>query len=312
MFKLAGVTSGKLELPTKDGNGIPCMIKNGKVMIDKDLKGKMNFRAAQGEASKPFSVLLHYDNGDRLKQTYSIIKKGGGWGLKRMSGMQATINRAKILFLDDNNNGFYGDENEDAIYVGKSLYGCPLSSVVLANGALFDLKISKSGKVVEYRPYAGGDVGQVDIHKEWAGKKAPDNIIVSGKTDVGSACFDLAGKSKSLPFLPVGKYRLVVGMLPNVIIKAGNGPTFTVVKDKIATVKWGNDLKVTASASFNKKKSMLTMNPLPKVTGPEGVKYLGDYMQNGRFVIKVIPCNANGEPIGKTTRWSMTGGGGGG
>jgi hypothetical protein len=297
-----------ISLPVKGGAGIPIKVSPEKVLVDASLNGKVDFLAAQGERSKPITVELEYENGDKAKYTFAIAKVGGSWAMSRQCGVSAKIEGTDFLFLDDNNNGIYGEEGSDGIYYGKKEAGCQFSHIVAAGGKLFEIELSKSGKELKYRPYAGQS-GKVDILKDWQGKKSPDTIIVRGIV-AGTVYFDIAGKGEFV--LPVGSYALVSAELPDVTIKAGNGPCFNVEPEGVASVKWGHGLEVRASLTYDSFKQKIMLNPIPKVFGADGVEYIGKFKDDGKFKFKVTQTNANGQPVGKSAFWSQTVSGSGG
>lgn len=306
-LKMATVGGDAIAFPVKGGS-IPIKVSQDKVLIDKELNGKIDFLAAQGERSKPITVDLEHSNGDKVKYTFIITKARGSWVLNRQCGVSAKIGGSEFLFLDDNNNGIYGEEGADGVYYDKKEFGLPMSYLVTTATGLFEISLTPSGKDLKYRPYSG-QVGKVDMLKEWAGSKTPTTIIVRGQA-AGTVHFDVAGKGGVT--VPVGNYMLVSAELPSVTVKGGNGPSFNVTEGEMASVKWGHDLTVKASFTYDDFKKKLILNPMPKIYGADGIELIGKFLDDGIIKFLVVQTNANGQPMGKAAYWSQTVGGSGG
>jgi hypothetical protein len=309
VYKPASVSGDMLELPVENGSGVKVSIKDNKVLVDVLQNGTPKFMASQGEMSKPFDLTLSYEDPDskkpeRVKHTFILPLVSGSFRLVRQDAMELTINKTKVWIVDENSNGIYGEANQDALYFDKKENGCPFGEVALIGDSLFEIKCNQAGTQVEFRPYAG-KTGFVDVNKAWAGSKNPETVIVRN----GDAFYDVACKQQ-VP-LPVGDYKVHVAYLGKVVIDASSkGIEFQVSAEKTSEPEWGNKLTIQATCSFIAKTSKVTINSLPKIFGSFGEGYVGKYMEDGRFKIEVVPCTANGDPVGKATNWSMTTGGG--
>ncbi|MDZ7814878.1 MAG: hypothetical protein U5N86_02405 [Planctomycetota bacterium] len=299
-----------LDLPGKDGQGFKVKIEGDKVLVDVNQSGKPDFRAAQGVMSKPFPLKLHYSDGEVVEHMFKVAQVKGGWALVRQSYIEARIGRTYVWFVDENNNGIYGEERVDGIFVDRKEYGAPYSNVIFVEGELYEVRLNSSGTELKYRPYTG-PVGKVEPCENFGGKKSPEAIIVTGECDAGAVYFDVATRKDVV--LPEGDYRIHVGYMENVTIDCSNAKVnFTVKNGTTAQPSWCEELKMTAQAQYNKKTKKLMLIPLPKVVGSKGENIIGDYMDDGRFKISVVPCTANGDPVARATNWSKTGIGGGG
>jgi hypothetical protein len=298
-FRPAPVGGDKLNLPV-EGGSMTIVVSAQKVMVDNTGSGKADFLAAQGDRSTPFQVTLVYGNGDKVKHTYAIFKNGSNWALKRVSGISVNMEGTKIILSDENNNGNFCETGGDAIFVGSSPWGIPLSSVVIAGGKLYEIKYNESGTEMSYRLYTG-KTGKVDICKEWTGKSDPKSAIFKGSCDAGTVFIDVAGKEVSVP---VGSYGLMAAYLPDVTITGGN-TSFQASEENVATMKWGPKLSVSASLSVDPSGKKWTLSPVPTVRGVSGESYAGAFMEEGKFAFKVVMASANGAPIGREQPWSM-------
>lgn len=298
-----------LELPGKDGEGFKVKIDGDKVLVDVKQSGTPDFKAAQGTMSKPFELTLYYKDGEKVKHSYKVLQVKGGWGIVRQSFVEATIDGKSVVLVDENCNGIYGEEDLDGLFIGGKLFGCPHSNVVLINGKLFELKVNDSATVVRYRPLTC-KTGAVNLGENWGGKAQPLCTVVIGKSDFGSVAMDIPN---SVVMLPEGDYRIYCSYFTDIVMNASQAKLEFVVKEgTTASPVWGKDLKMKATINYDKKNQKILCDPLPSVYGPAGEQYQGTYMDDGRFKIEVQPCSANGDPVGKGTTWSKSGGGGGG
>ena len=299
-----------IDLPGKDGQGFKVKVEGDKVLVDVKQTGKPDFRAAQGTMSKPFPLRLHYRDGEVVEHMFKVTQVRGGWALVRQSYIEARIGRTYVWFVDENNNGTYGEAREDGIFVDRKEYGAPFSNVIFVEGELYEIKLNASGTKLQYRPYTG-TTGAVEPCENFGGKKDPEAIIVTGECDAGAVYFDVATRKDVV--LPEGEYRIYVAFLENVTIDCSKAKTtFTVKNGTTAQPTWCTELKMKAQAQYNKKTQKLMLVPLPTVFGSKGERIIGDYMDDGRFKIAVVPCTANGDPVARATNWSKTGIGGGG
>jgi len=307
VFKASTVGGDFISLPVSNPKGLPIIVNSQKVMVDKDLTGKFEFTAAQGEKSTPFNVQLVYPSGEKVRHSFVIFKDGANWAMRRNSGVSFSFEGGKVSILDDNNNGIYGEESEDGLYSGDS-WGAPLGRLVLVNGKLFEIQINDSATELKYRPYTG-PVGGVDIFKEWTGKANPKSVIVKGSTSVGIAYLDVAGKAPVM--IPVGSYTLLRAYFDDVEIFPANS-SFSTSEGNTATMKWGMKLDIRASVNVDSAGKKFSILPFPPIYGSSGEQYKGAFMDGARFQYTVTCCNANGQPVGKTINWTISPGSGGG
>ncbi len=303
VLKNGAVGGDFLALPVEGGKGLPIKVTPQKVNVDLDFKGKFDFVAAQGAKSTPFEVKLVYEGGEKTTHSIQVLKQGSAWVYTRASGVEASIEGAKILLLDDNNNGIFGEEGADGLYIDKKEWGAPLSRVIFVGGKLYEIEFNKSATELKYRPFEG-QTGKVDLVKEWKGAKTPEAIIVQGSTQAGSVFLDLAGKGELT--VPTGTYNLVSAHMSNVLIRRGNKTTFEVAEGATATMKWGLKLSVSATASLDKERKQFTVHPVPKVIGEGGEEYSGPFMsEDPKFKFIVQQTTANGKPVGRETTWAI-------
>jgi len=309
VYKAKMISGDYIDLPVGNGKGLQVLTSTQKVLVDPNCTGKVEFNAAQGEKSSPFSVTLVYASGEKVKQSFLIFGNGGGaWYIRRNSGMSYTIDGVKFLALDENCNGIYGEENEDGLYGASDSFGIPLGRLVLANGKIYEIQINESGTELKYKPFTGA-LGNVDIFKEWGGKTNPNVVCVKGTTGAGTAYFNVAAKGP-VP-VPQGSYVLVRAYGKEVEIMPGN-TSFQVGEGETATMKWGSKLEIRATVNVDSAGGKFSILPMPKVFGCSGEQYLGSYIENPRFAFSVTCCNANGQPIGKAINWMISAPGGSG
>jgi hypothetical protein len=303
VLKYGNVGGDFINLPVEGGKGLPVKVSPQKVLVDKDGKGKFDFTAAQGAKSTVFEVKLVYGEGETAKHWIQILKNGNGWVFARANALEANLDGTKVWLLDDNNNGIYGEEGADGLYIDRKEWGAPLSHLVYAGGKLFEIEVNQSGSLLKYRPYAG-TTGKVDIFKEWTGSKNPQAVIVQGSTQSGKVYLDISDKGEMV--VPTGTFNLMSAHMEGVDIRGGQKTAFEVGEGATATMKWGLKLEVFAAASVDRTKNQYTLSPVPKVTGIGGEEYLGSYMtEDPRFKFEVQQATANGKPVGRETTWAI-------
>ncbi len=304
------VSGDWMSLPSKDGKGIRVRFAKGNILVDKDQKGDPSFVAVSGDRANPFEVTLYYDN-ERVNHTFQFVKLGEAWGIIRKTCIEAKIAGEKIRFMDDNNNGLYGELGKDGIYYGGAGFGVPASSFVMAGGALHEVQLNTAGTEIRYRKL---DVktGKVDALAKWGGKAQLEAIIAKGSGTWGEASFDIAVRGGAT--LPMGSYGIIMGFYQDVIIDCRKSPlSFTVSPEgEIAEPDWGQDLKLRGSASVKGKPGTVVVKAVPTIAGNREELYIGDFQANGNLKFKVTPCTANGSPLGTATTWAIARVGSGG
>lgn len=131
-------------------------------------------------------------------------------GFRRSCHLEADWNGKKVLLVDDNSNGTYGDVGADVIYVKNdtpSFFG----KTMRLGGELVEVRVPDvTGRELKVRPYEG-ETGF--IKTTWkAGKVDPEYLYVRGVEDpVKNAIFRL--DIKNPVEVPVGKYRFYLGLM---------------------------------------------------------------------------------------------------
>ncbi|MDZ7815221.1 MAG: hypothetical protein U5N86_04205 [Planctomycetota bacterium] len=217
--------------------------------------------------------------------------------------MGCRIGGDKVIFADDNNNGFFAEFNRDAVYVGRSIYGVPFGQYLLLDGEIFEIKVNETGTSVRYRKYKG-EWGYADLTSEWGGTKPPEAAIIQARRMLGGTCFNVCEGDE--PRVPAAKYQIIGGYLEDVVIESKRARLFFEVEWKqTAKVEWGVGLKLTAPYQYDPETGELNISPEFEIKGKHGEFYRGAFLNTRKYHAWVQFLDAEGAQVGTKTKWSM-------
>lgn len=258
----AGVTkkgdNQVLPLPVKDHDGVAVKAEEFAIEVDGNHDGKMDERVKTDGATS--LVTLVYADGTVAPYNVRFQKGRGTWSWQRSGYWQASINKVPVSVIDNNNNGRYDENAEDAIIVGASTFATPLSDVVNIGGTLYRIKIVETGKTVWVKEYEG-ETGKLDArsgHKSLGG-------LGSAVFQKGQTWIDVASAKDKAVVVPVGKYDFFGGEVHAVsggqaaMMRKGNMASVEVKKDETTKLAWGMALKIDFDFTVANKKVEVTV-----------------------------------------------------
>ncbi len=240
-----------LALPVKDRDGVSVKGEEFAIEVDGNHDGKFDERLKTDGASCLVSIV--YADGTTAPYSVRFQKgRGGNWSWQRSGYWMATVNKAQIGIIDNNNNGKYDENGKDAISVGLNGYLTPISEIVNLGGALYRLKIEENGKKIWVKEY-DGETGKLDVR---SGHKSL-GVLASAVFQNGQTWIDLAALKDKAAVVPTGTWTFVAGEVKAVSggqaaqMRTGKMAPVVVTKDETAKVNWGMDLKIDFDFSVN-------------------------------------------------------------
>lgn len=240
-------TKGGVEvipLPVKDKAGVAVKAEEFAIELDANHDGKMDERIKKD--GDMCVVQVSYADGTIAPYAIRFLKgRGGSWSWQRSGYWMATVNKTQIGVLDNNNNGKYDENGEDAITVGMTGYATPLSDVVSLGGTLYRFKIETNGKKMWVKEY-DGETGKLDAR---SGHKSLGQLC-SAMFQNGQTYIDLCTVKDKAAVVPSGSYLFFAGECKatsggqSALMKTGNMVAVDVKKDDTTKVAWGMDLKI--------------------------------------------------------------------
>jgi hypothetical protein len=238
-----------LALPVKDKDGVAVKSEEFAIEVDGNHDGKFEERLKSDGSM--CVVNLVYADGTSTPYALRVQKgRGASWSWQRSGYWMATVEKTPIGIIDNNNNGKYDENGQDAVSVGLTGYATPLSEIVNLGGKLFRLKVAEHGKQVFVKEYEG-DSGKLDAR---SGFKAL-GLLGSSVFQHGQTWIDCSvGKDKAV-VVPVGMYEFFGGEVKaggqSAMMKKGTMAPVEVKKDETAKVAWGMDLKIDFDFDLN-------------------------------------------------------------
>ncbi|KAF0240701.1 MAG: hypothetical protein FD180_4811 [Planctomycetota bacterium] len=233
-----------LPLPVKDKDGVAVKGEQFAIEVDGNHDGKMDERIKTDGDMCVVSVV--YADGTIAPYAVRFQKGGGGtWNWQRSGFWMATINKTQLGVLDNNNNGKYDENGEDAVSVGLTGYATPLSDVVSLGGTLYNLKVEENGKKLWVKEY-DGETGKLDAR---SGHKSM-GMLGSAMFQKGHTYIDICTIKDKAAVVPAGSYEFFGGECKapsggqSALMRKGNMVAVEVKKDDTTKVAWGMDLKI--------------------------------------------------------------------
>lgn len=259
-----------LALPLKDKAGIAVKAEEFAIEIDANGDGKFDERLKTDGAA--CLVGITYEDGSMAPYAIRFQKgKGGAWSWQRSGYWTATVNKVPLGILDNNNNGKYDENGQDAVSVGLTGYATPLSGVVNLGGTLYWLKVAESGKKVYVKEFEG-ETGKLDGRSGHKSLGRLASAIFGGNQN----WFDTScGKDREM-IVPTGSYEFLGGeckaATQSALMRKGNMQPISVAKDETTKVAWGMDCKIEFDFDMNGSTVSITVDSV-HVYGGSGEEY---------------------------------------
>jgi hypothetical protein len=239
-----------IPLPVKDHDGVSVSPEEFAIEVDGNHDGKMDDRIKTDGAMCVVSVVY----GDGTVAPYAVRwQKGRGiWNWQRSGYWMATVNKVQLGIIDNNNNGLYDENGEDAISIGLTGYATPLSDVISLGGTLYRIKVEQTGKKIWVKEF-DGETGKLDGrtgHKSFG--QLSSAVFQDGQTYI-----DLCTIKDKAAVVPAGKYEFFGGECKatsggqSAMMKKGTMAAVEVKKDDTTKIAWGMDLKIDFDFDIN-------------------------------------------------------------
>lgn len=183
-----------------------------------------------------------------------------------------TFDNIGVRLFDDNLDGTFTQDGEDAIAIGRGQFAIPLGKVHQIGDQHYELEVSEDGKKLSFTPLSGLELGIVEVSFKRGLRSLAFYDDESGNS------YDLATSAKT--GIPAGKYKLAYGVLTagkfaTVVQPTKKSPVYEIEAGKINTIRLGKPIRVSFSANYSNQ--TVTVSPSVKVFGAGGEEYAFDY-----------------------------------
>lgn len=267
------VTSGILPLKGPKGGPIRFDPKFGKVNLDTDGDGSFESQP-KGDT---FAVKALREGGATSLYVFRLRREYEKWWFQRACQAVGEIDKAKVTFLDDDNDGAFNTLAKDVVHVQGMTGAAYLGKLLPVKGKLYELEVDPSGTKARYRPWAppdGASPGKIDAASGFRAKGKPAIVSVARKGEP-EVVFDVNVKGGQT--VPPGEYELVEAIVgPSrdqvCVVTKGRMQDIVVKPGETATLQWG--VPGTIDFAMTKEGSLVTIAPSSvELLGRAGEKY---------------------------------------
>ncbi len=194
-----------------------------------------------GTAKRDYSIKLH-NIGSYITQGNSKPHIGGFYSVNCCR--KGTINGTAVRIIDDNMDGKFTQDGEDAILIGDSSAAMPLKKIHQIGDKIYQLQVSPDGSSLTATVVTDLKLGLI----ETAFKAVPAKAIIMESAD---GAFDLTKAKKGIP---EGDYKLCYGILAagtDAVVfgpAKGNTLTYPIEADKINALRMGPPFRIEFTA----------------------------------------------------------------
>lgn len=226
------VSNGTLPLTGVKGGPVRFQPFTGKIQLDGDGDGTY-----ESQIKSEFQALkVRCPDGSEGPYYFRLRRDKDVYLFGRACIAVGKLDDTPITFVDENNNGLYGDSAADAVRIGASPIAQYVSEVVNVKNKLYYLKVNQSGTKAWYKPYDGPS-GTIDLATKYKGNSKPLFVMLQQ----GEIIIDAAAKDT---VLPVGQWSLFEGLVgPSMYqcakMKPGRMAPIEVKKDAPTSLAWG-------------------------------------------------------------------------
>jgi hypothetical protein len=256
-------------LPLTGVKGGPIAFKAGGAKTLLDLDGDGEFETPQ-RGPELLAARVKRRDGTEGMHHFRLRRDDTRYLFNRACVAVGKIGDVAITFIDENNNGHYGDPEADAMRIGTAAVAQYTSEVIGVAGKLYYLRVNQSATKAWYKPF-DGPTGCLDMALRWKGKSKP--LFAMFKQ--GEVIIDAAGKAT---LVPAGTWNLFEGVVGPTIqqsarIKPGAMKEIVVKEGETTAVAWGMPGKIDFSVSKNG--NLLTMSSgSVRIYGSAGEEYV--------------------------------------
>ncbi len=256
------VTVGsRLALPSPN---LTCTEDGKKLGLDLDGDDKPDFWAKSDREVQ--QVELVYDGSVKEPYAIELVRGPMAWTYARSCYREASYKGQRLLLIDNDSDGAYDQVGVDAVLVGAARVPAYLSSHVMLNGVVFEMKVNRQGSEVQVRE-CGGPTGKVDLA---SGFKAKGKLVGAVVTD-GQRSYEV---STPTSVVPTGTYNLTWGVVGGGArsAKFRASISVTVTEGQVAKADFGGPFKLDFSTLRNGNKVTVQAASL-QVSGKAGEQY---------------------------------------
>lgn len=226
------VTSGTLPLMGMKGGPLKFSVSMTKIALDLDGDGSFE-TPSRGEI---FAAKVKRPDGSEGVHHFRLRRDGDNHVFNRACFATGKIEGTAVTFIDDGNDGNYGDIATDAMRVGAAPMAQRMSDLVAIKGTLYHVKTNQAGSKAWYKFYEGPKT-KVDLVSKYAAKAKPSFLTLTN----GEAYVDATLKDQPFPAGTWTIHDCTVGPSMNqcVRVKAGRMNPIELKADEPFSLKWG-------------------------------------------------------------------------
>lgn len=250
-------------IPHKGGERFAARLDGRNLLVDVLGDGSFKAKIEPPPVGTSVNVTLRGTAADGTPVHYAARVRMGqrGFEYSTSGALVGNVGETKIVLVDQDLDGVYGEPGEDALVVGRGRVALPMSRVVmLDDGALFTAELD--GLALVLRPFTG-PTGTLDLVSKFETRAKLTTLQVACDDDVyldlARAPADAAGGVK----VPVGSYVLEHAVLAlgdqRVTISNGRMAPIEVAADATVAPEWGGPL--TAEFTSNEVAGTFTFTP---------------------------------------------------
>lgn len=238
------VSGGTLPLTGIAGGPVRFEYFGGKLMLDVDGDGSCE----TPHLREHFALKALRPDGTQAVYHFRLRRIDKDYVFTRACMAVGKIERTKVAFIDESNNGLFNDQQDDAVVIGKRTAAQLLSAVLNIDNLLYHVHVNQAGTEAFYKPYSG-PTGTLDLVRGFKAKSKLTYVMVRQ----GSVFID-AGRKDTV--VPVGRWNLVQGVVGRSIsqcatIEPGTMTALEVRVGESTSLSWGMPGKITFSCTKN-------------------------------------------------------------
>jgi hypothetical protein len=231
------VTSGTLPLTGEKGQPIRFELRPPNIFIDAEGSGACDTVVR----SELVAVKARRPDGSSAPFYFKLRRSDKSFYYTRACMAVGKFEGVEIAFIDENNNGQFGDADGDAIRVGGAPVALRESAIVSVKNKLYHVRVDQAGSKAWFKPYEG-PTGRLDLASKFHAKSP----LLYAMVREGECIFNAAEKDM---VVPIGEWTLEEGLVgPTVFqsakIQQGAMKPFVVKEGEATVVEWGMTGKI--------------------------------------------------------------------
>jgi len=250
-------------------------------------------------------IHIHYD---KNKKEVTHMR----WRMQGVYGRTGKIGSVPIRILDENLDGEYKHNGQDAICIGKAKLAVPLRRRHRIGEHFYELKISEDGSSLEYKPLEDPKPGLVRAPMS---KKFLLGLVLEG----ANGAYDIQECSRT--GIPSGTYKLVYGAIgdprsPMAVYSERETLKYKIQADKTNFIRMGQPLQLVFHTGYHEDKNKTPATRRIRIGRPDKIMGAGGevygpvrfpnarsrkarpsvaIMQGGRFLVREVMPERDGK-----------------